>query len=395
MKAAVTRFFKNVDWTNSVFLVSTPILGTVGTILWLKSSGFNWGTFILFIFMTFATGLAITAGYHRLFSHKTYDAKWPYRLFMLLFGAAAFENSALRWSSDHRNHHTFVDTDKDPYNIKRGFFYAHMGWVMLRNDCVHRYDNVADLEKDPLVMFQQRHYVALGILVGLVFPTLLAATWGDWFGGLFFAGIFRTVMNQHFTFCINSFAHLFGSRPYSDQNTSRDNWFLAFLTYGEGYHNYHHKFPADYRNGIKAYHWDPTKWLIKGLAPTGQTTNLRKVPNETILRAKLKMDEQRILRKIQESAAHASAIPHEKIVSTRMKIEEAYAHFLELRKEYQRLKEARVTSFHAQVAALNERLDQLKTDLHNARERFRHATAEWMNLCGTVGVPTSRLVFNN
>ncbi|MCG3204741.1 MAG: hypothetical protein KCHDKBKB_01457 [Elusimicrobia bacterium] len=345
--------------------------------------------------MTFATGLAITAGYHRLFSHKTYDAKWPYRLFMLLFGAAAFENTALRWSSDHRNHHKFVDTDQDPYNIKRGFFYAHMGWVMLRYDNEHRYDNVADLERDPLVMFQHKHYVWLGILVGLVFPTLFAAMWGDWFGGLFFAGIFRTVMNQHFTFCINSFAHLFGSRPYSDQNTSRDNWFLAFLTYGEGYHNYHHKFPADYRNGIQNYHWDPTKWLIKGLEHFGQTTNLRKTPNETILRAKLKMDEQRILKKIQNGQPIERHIPQELVVSSRQKIEEAYAHFLKLKEEYYRLKQEKIHSFHVQVAHLNERLNEIKAEIRKAQERFHLATLEWRKICGRAGVSSPHLVFNS
>src|SRR5207237_639872 len=138
-----------------------------------------------------------------------------------------------------------------------------------------------------------------GIFVGLVMPTVIASLWGDWLGGFLLAGVLRTVMNHHFTFSINSFAHLFGKRPYSDQNTSRDSWVLALVTYGEGYHNYHHRFPSDYRNGIKAYHWDPTKWLIRSLEKTGQTYNLRLIPNETILRAKLKMDEKRIVRKMQ------------------------------------------------------------------------------------------------
>ncbi len=389
----VIRFLSSLDWTNTTFLLTTPILGIGGAWLWIASGAFNWATFALFLFMTIATGVAITGGYHRLFSHKSFDAKWPYRLFMLLFGAAAFENSALRWASDHRNHHKFVDTDKDPYNINRGFWFAHMGWVMLRYDNTHCYDNVADLEHDRLVMFQQNHYVKLGILVGLVFPTLLAATWGDWFGGLFFAGVFRTVMNQHFTFSINSFAHLFGARPYSDQNTSRDNWFFAFFTYGEGYHNYHHKFPADYRNGIHSYHWDPTKWIIKALEATGITYNLRKVPNETILRAKLKMDEKRILNKLAASPTPQRHVPHEIVVATRMKIEEAYSHFLSLKAEYQKLKKEKMTALNANVSA---RLEKLRANhLPQARERLHKASTEWANLCGRLGVSSSRLVFTN
>ncbi len=384
MKKAISQFFGRIDWTNTTFLLSTPIIGIGGTYLWLKTSGFNWFTFALFMFMTFATGLAITAGYHRLFSHKAYEARPFYKLFMLLFGAAAFENSALRWSSDHRNHHKYVDTDQDPYNIKRGFWYAHMGWVMQRYDDEHRYDNVADLEKDRLVMFQQRHYVALGIVVGLIFPTALAATWGDWFGGLFFAGIFRTVMNQHFTFSINSFAHLIGSRPYSDQNSSRDNGFLALLTYGEGYHNYHHKFPSDYRNGIRSYHWDPTKWLIKGLEATGQTYDLRKIPNETILRAKLKMDEKRMLRKMETAPHPERHIPQELITAGRMKIEEAYSHFLSLKAEYHRIKSEKISL-----------VEQRKAEMRSARERLIQATREWGRMCMKVGIPSTQLVFTN
>jgi stearoyl-CoA desaturase (delta-9 desaturase) len=267
-----------------------------------------------------------------------------------------------------------------------------MGWVMLRYDNEHRYDNVADLQHDKLVMFQERHYVSLGILVGLVVPTLLAATWGDWFGGLFFAGVFRTVMNQHFTFSINSFAHLFGNRPYSDQNSSRDNWFLALVTYGEGYHNYHHKFPTDYRNGIQAYHWDPTKWLVGILRFTGITYNLRKVPNETILRAKLKMDEKRIMTKLSTAAAPHRHIPHELIVATRMKIEEAYSHILSLKKEYNRLKSEKMTAFNAQVSA---QIEKIKAELSHAHERLQKATAEWGALCGRLGVSSSELVFTN
>src|SRR5581483_2005009 len=135
-------------------------------------------------------------------------------------------------------------------------------------------------------------------------------------GGLFVAGIFRTVMNHHFTFSINSFAHLFGKRPYSDQDSSRDNWFLALLTYGEGYHNYHHKFPSDYRNGIRAYHWDPTKWVIKACEGV-LTYRLRKIPNTTILRARLRMDEKRIMRKIENVEQRRSHVPHEFEISAR------------------------------------------------------------------------------
>lgn len=397
MKQNFLKFLKRIDWINSSFLLGTPILGIGGGYLWVSRMGLPWETMVLFLCMTIATGVAITGGYHRLFSHKSFDAKGPFRLFVLLFGAAAFENSALRWSSDHRNHHKFVDTDQDPYNIKRGFWYAHMGWVMLKFDPAHRYDyvtdNVADLKSDPLVMFQHRHYMKLGIFIGLVMPTLIAALWGDALGGFLLAGVLRTVTNHHFTFSINSFAHLIGKRPYSDQNTSRDNWFLAFFTYGEGYHNYHHKFPSDYRNGIKAYHWDPTKWLVEMMENIGQTYNLRQTPNETILRAKLKMDEKRIIRKMMVFPDPAR-VPHELVVATRERIEEAYAQFRTLKAEYQQLKQARITAFHAQVVVMNTRIEAVKADIRSAQEKFKKATIEWKSLCSSYGVPTTHLALS-
>ena len=122
------------------------------------------------------------------------------RLFYLFFGAAAFQNSALCWASDHRNHHKYVDTDLDPYNIKRGFWFAHIGWVFLNlnNNTDHR--NVTDLKNDPFINFQDRHYFKIGIVFSFLLPMGIAALWGDWLGGLIVAGFLRIVLNHHFTF---------------------------------------------------------------------------------------------------------------------------------------------------------------------------------------------------
>jgi stearoyl-CoA desaturase (delta-9 desaturase) len=391
-----TRFFnflKRLDPINTAFLLSTPIIAIAGVAYLAATGGIHWATIVLGLFWAIFTGFAITGGYHRLFSHKAFDAKWPYRLFVLVFGAAAFENSALRWSSDHRNHHKFVDTDQDPYNIKRGFWYAHMGWVMLKYKDEHRYDNVADLETDPLVQFQNRHYVWLGIVTGFVAPTLLAALWGDALGGLLIAGFLRTVMNHHFTFSINSFAHLFGKQPYSDQNTARDSWFLALFTYGEGYHNFHHKFPSDYRNGIRSYHWDPTKWIVKGLAYVGQTYNLRQMPNERIFRARLQMDQKRLLARIAKEKNAEIKVSHEFIIATRQKIEEAQAQFRLLKNEYKKLKIERMSAFHSQVAHLNERKEVLRGEIQKARQRLEEAAQAWTELCQSFGVRPTRLTY--
>lgn len=382
------NFFKRIDWVNATFLISTPIIAAAGIWYLAAHGGVHWATVGLFLFMTIATGISITAGYHRLFSHKSFDAKWPFRLFVLIFGAAAFENSALNWSSDHRNHHKFVDTDQDPYNINRGFWYAHMGWVMMKYDLKHKYDNVVDLENDPLVRFQNRNYVWMGIVAGFLFPTALASLWGDALGGLFLAGFFRTVMNHHFTFSINSFAHMFGKQPYNDNDTSRDSWYLALFTYGEGYHNFHHKFPTDYRNGIRSYHWDPTKWLVKTMSFFGQTYNLRQMPIERILMARLRMDQKRLLRK-QETQQHA-----EFIEAARIKIEAAHTKFRELKAEYYRLKAERMNALHNQLAHLNDRIENLKNDVARARETLKGELSAWREMCGSYGVHSGWFKYN-
>lgn len=381
--------FKNLDWTNTLFLTLTPIIAFVGTGFLVAHNAIHWATVVLAVVWAVLTGLGITAGYHRLFSHLAYKATWPYRLFMLCFGAAAFENSALSWSSDHRVHHKFVDTPQDPYNIKQGFFHAHMGWVMKKSGATHRHGNVTDLMEDPLVMFQHRHYVKIGILFGFILPTAIAASWGDPLGGFFIAGFLRTVMNHHFTFSINSFAHLIGTQPYSDRDSSRDYWGLALVTYGEGYHNYHHRFPTDYRNGIRFYHWDPTKWTIRALSHFGLTYDLRQVPAEAIVRARLNMDQKRLLSRI-STAGERRYVPQETVDAARARLEEAYRHFQQLRAEYARSRHEKLENL---TAAMRPRLETLRADIANARERLKEASAHWGDLCLQFGVRPTQVSF--
>jgi len=216
--------------------------------------------------------------------------------------------------------------------------------------------------------------------VSFVIPTALAALWGDPWGGLFIAGFLRVVLNHHFTFSINSFCHMIGWQPYNDRDSSRDNWFLALVTYGEGYHNFHHKFPTDYRNGIKFYHWDPTKWLVKGLSKIGMTHTLRQISDDKILAARLRMDEKRVLQKIQKHGRFHLHLPPEIISAARMKYELAHERFLSLKAQSQ-----------TRLAQANERVDQLKQDLANARESLGQAIAAWSNLCQSYGVRPTRL----
>ena len=248
------------------------------------------------ISLIYFSGMSITAGYHRLWSHKTYDANPVVKVILAIGGAMALQNSILHWSADHRIHHKHVDdNDSDPYSANKGFWFSHIGW-MLREYQAHRYGdytNCRDLQKDKVVMWQHNHYLTIMLVANFGIPLLLGWLNGDVWGMLLLAGVFRLVVVHHVTFFINSLAHIWGRQPYTDKNSARDNGILAFFTFGEGYHNFHHIFEYDYRNGIKWWQFDPTKWLIRGLSYIGLTKNLRRCPEERIEKARLNMQLQR------------------------------------------------------------------------------------------------------
>ncbi|MFI5113439.1 MAG: fatty acid desaturase [Terriglobales bacterium] len=251
--------------------------------------GYHAAAWIWFAVLLSANELAITCGYHRLFAHATYEARPALKLVYLLFGAMALQNSALIWSSGHRTHHTYIDDpERDPYCARRGFWFSHIGW-MLRNypSGEPDFSNVRDLQRDPLVMWQHRHYLPLALAMNFGPPILIGWASGDLFGVVLLAGVLRLVVSHHLTFFINSLAHIVGIQPYTDENTAKDNAVVALLTFGEGYHNFHHMFAHDYRNGVRWWQWDPSKWLICALQWVGQASNLKRVPSFKIQRAML------------------------------------------------------------------------------------------------------------
>jgi stearoyl-CoA desaturase (Delta-9 desaturase) len=202
-----------------------------------------------------------------------------------LGGDLALQNRILHWSSDHRMHHKHVDNnDKDPYSARMGFWYSHIGWMLREYHASNYsdYNNVRDLQNDRIVMWQHKYYLTLVISMNVGLPVILGWLNGDILSMLLLAGLLRLVVVHHCTFLINSLAHIWGKQPYTDKNSAKDNAFLALLTYGEGYHNFHHIFENDYRNGIKWWDYDPTKWLIKMMSLLNLTSDLRKVPQHRI-----------------------------------------------------------------------------------------------------------------
>lgn len=248
-----------------------------------------WVTVILY----FLSGLGITAGYHRLYSHRCYKTVPFIDAVMVFFGTLATQGSIIRWSHDHRLHHAFVDTDKDPYSIKKGFWYAHFLWLL---DIPKEIEQkvVSDLYENKLLAWQHKHYLSLVIgvnaLVFLFFGWLLNDYWGAFFLILWF----RMFALHHSTWFINSLAHTWGDKPFSQEQSAVNNYVISLLTFGEGYHNYHHTFANDYRNGIRWYHFDPTKWLIWGLSKIRLASNLKQMDN-AVIKKRMVMEHKRLL----------------------------------------------------------------------------------------------------
>jgi len=255
-----SNWHQHVNWLNVTLIICVPVAGTIytwWTPLYLKTAIFS----VLYYFWT---GLGITAGYHRLWAHTSYKATLPLKIFLAAVGGGAVEGSIRWWARDHRAHHRYTDTDKDPYSVRKGLLYSHLGWMVLKQNPrrIGRTD-ISDLNDDPIVVWQHKHYIAVVIFMGIIFPTLVCGLgWGDWRGGLIYAGILRVCFVQQATFCVNSLAHWLGDQPFDDRNSPRDHLVTALVTLGEGYHNFHHEFPSDYRNAIEWFQYDPTKWTI-------------------------------------------------------------------------------------------------------------------------------------
>ncbi|KZX78590.1 acyl-CoA desaturase [Oleiphilus sp. HI0009] len=279
-------------WVNVLFFVITGLFAAVVVPWYGFVEGYDIFQVVAALLCMGFCGMSITAGYHRLWSHPTYKTKPWIRVVYAIGGAFSIQNSALHWASDHRIHHRYVDqNDKDPYSAKKGFWFSHMGWMLrdYNRETYNDYSNVPDLKRDPVVMWQHRNYLKLVVLTNFGIPFVIGVWHGDIIGTMLIVGFLRLVLSQQVTFFINSLAHYWGSQPYTDKNTARDNGIVAYLTYGEGYHNYHHCFQTDYRNGIRWWHYDPTKWFIFTLSKLGLASNLKRCDEHKVAKAKAEM----------------------------------------------------------------------------------------------------------
>ncbi|MES2962755.1 MAG: fatty acid desaturase [Bdellovibrionota bacterium] len=366
-----------IIWHNVLFMTLNPIAALILTPLYLAYNPITWGL-VAFLVITYTiSNMAITSGYHRYFSHRTYNLPtWMENLYVIV-AAGSFQGSLLSWCSDHRRHHREVDSNEDPYSRSGGFLYSHITW-MFRKD-LHPEAGVfpKDLMKNPLIVWQHKYYALIATFMGFFVPGFigLACGFGFW-GGAIIGGSLRIMLSQQSTFLINSAAHTFGKRPYTDTNSARDNHFLSFLTFGEGYHNFHHFFQADYRNGIRWYQWDPTKWWIQSLAFIGIATKLKKARKEEIFKARINMESREIISK---------GAPVDRVEQVKVKLLSAQSKMRELREEIKAAK----TSFRQKRQEMSDemrrqmhvQLQKLKShrreEIKAAKLEFKAAYSEW------------------
>lgn len=265
-----------ISWVPLIFFVSYHSLLFVLLPLYVYLFGSpSWMVIVSSIALFFISGIGITAGYHRLFSHKAYRAKPFFQGLVLLAGTLAAQSPALEWAYDHRRHHNHTDTSKDPYSIKRGFLHAHFLWLFKHGE-KKDFSRVPDLWSNRLVRAQYEQYVLLYVLLSVLVTGFVGLLSGDLFGAFVFSYLLRTFLVHHMTFFINSAAHTVGSRGHDNHSSAADNPLLAFFTFGEGYHNYHHAHPSDYRNGIRWYQYDPSKWVIWFSSKLGLANHLHR-----------------------------------------------------------------------------------------------------------------------
>ena len=281
-----SNWYKEVNWPQATLLCIEPFIALYG----LFTTSFVWQTTAFSILWYFLTGFGITAGYHRLFSHRAYEATLVLRYILLTLGAGGVQGSAQWWSRGHRAHHRYTDTNLDPYSAHKGVLYSHIGWLIFKPRRKPGVSDVSDLTRDPTIQWQHRNYLTLAFLVSFVLPTLICGLgWGDYRGGYFLAGVLRLVIVHHSTFCVNSLAHYLGDAPFDDRHTPRDHFITALVTLGEGYHNFHHEFPSDYRNALKWFQYDPTKYLIIFFKTIGLASNLKEFPQNEIQKGRYTM----------------------------------------------------------------------------------------------------------
>jgi stearoyl-CoA desaturase (delta-9 desaturase) len=271
----------------NLIVVILPFLGFVAVVVSLWGRGFSWVDLGLLSGMYLVTGLGITVGYHRLFTHRSFETNRAVQFLLGVFGSMALEGPLLKWAAIHRRHHQYSDTELDPHSphrhgrgireLLRGLWHAHLGWIF-QPDPPNLSHYVKDLRQSRMLRMVSALFavwVAVGLLIPAVLGGLLTGTWMGFASGLVWGGLARIFLVHHVTWSVNSLCHFWGTQPFRTADESRNNFLFGALGLGEGWHNNHHAFPTSARFGLRWWQIDVGYWLIHVLSLLGLASTVR------------------------------------------------------------------------------------------------------------------------
>lgn len=281
----------------TLLAVVLPFAGMVAAMVLLWGVAFNWVYLVLLASTYLLAAVGITVGYHRYFTHRSFDTNAVVRAILGVLGSTAIEGSIIRWVATHRQHHQHSDDHDDPHSphaygpsvkgMLRGFVHAHMGWFF-KEDSPNLMRYVPDLQADPVTRWVSKLFplwVALSVLMPAVIAGLVMGTWQGALLGLLWGSAVRIFLVHHVTWSINSACHLWGTRPFKSHDESRNNVVFGLLALGEGWHNAHHAFPTSARHGLRWWEIDIAYCIIRGMELVGLASNV-KVPSRERIAAK-------------------------------------------------------------------------------------------------------------
>ena len=275
MKDKIYKY--NINYKNTVFIISNHILALY-SIQYIDSIY----TLGLIVLQYQLCGISITTGSHRLWSHRSFKAKDPLRFLLMLFISMSNQGSIYHWVRDHRVHHKHSDTELDPHNINKGFFFSHIGWLLTNKSPevikAGKEIDCNDLLNDWIVVLNKLLWPYLDIFMCYIVPSLYGYyMYSSLLKGFLLFGCLRWVLLSHATWSVNSFAHKYGKKPFRNIPPS-DNKYVSLITTGEGWHNWHHSYPYDYASSDEGIflRWNPTKLLIDVFSLIGQTYDLKR-----------------------------------------------------------------------------------------------------------------------
>ncbi|MFY9265231.1 MAG: fatty acid desaturase [Solirubrobacterales bacterium] len=283
----------------TVTAVVLPFIGFLVAIVLLWGGAVDALDLGLFALMYFISAMGVTVGYHRLLTHRSFETRKQIRAALAIAGSMSVQGAPIHWVADHRKHHDFSDEIGDPHSphthgkpgwrgILGGWWHSHMGWLFSRDERASASRYARDLKSDPTIVWVDKHFFSW-VLLGLAIPFVLGfALSGGEIGaaltGMLWGGFVRIFLQHHATWSVNSICHMYGKQPFEVEDQSTNNWAVALVSMGEGWHHNHHAFPTSAKHGLLGRQFDPSYLFIKGLEKTGLAWNVRRPTDEQVQR---------------------------------------------------------------------------------------------------------------